>query len=170
MKFFLRFSLILLLSLFLNVTGFSQPVTEIYPLIVSYRADRGSLERFYFVSNSPERRERFKTFYNDYLNKLEQLPFESMSVGGKVDYLLMKRDLQNELYLLNTEEKEYTQIKKYTAPVDPVYQWEQQRRRGKHLPSEEVAKQLNEIYKNIAGATAKLKSEPNLTRELAARA
>jgi hypothetical protein len=38
------------------------------------------------------------------------------------------------------------------------------------LPSEEVAKELNEIYKNIIGSTQKLKSEPNLTRGLASRA
>lgn len=149
---------------------FAQPVTEVYSLIVNYRADRGSLERFYFVSNSPERRERFKTFYNDYLTKLEQLPFESMSVSGKVDYLLMKRDLQNELYLLNTEEKEYNQVKKYISYGDPIYQWEQLRRRGKHLPSEDVAKQLNEIYRNVGASVQKLKTEPSLTRELAARA
>ena len=52
-------------------------VTEVYPLMIQLRADRGSLERFYFLfKNSPERRERFKTLYTDYLNKLEQLPFE----------------------------------------------------------------------------------------------
>lgn len=170
MKSPLRFSVILWLALFLHALAFSQPVTELYPLMISYRADRGSLERFYFVSNSPERRERFKTFYTNYLAKLEQLPFESLTVGGKVDYLLMKRDFQNELFLLNTEEKEYNSIKKYTSYADPIYQWEQQRRRGKHLPSEEVAKQLNEIYKGIVGNAQKLKTEPNLTRELASRA
>jgi hypothetical protein len=165
-----KFSLCLLLGTLVYFSCQAQPITDVYPLIINYRADRGSLERFYFVSNSPERRERFKVFYNDYLARLEQLPFETMSVSGKVDYLLMKRDLQNELYLLNTEEKEFAQIKKLTSYSDPVYQWEQQRRRGKHLPSEEVAKQLNEIYKNIAGSTQKLKAEPNLTRELASRA
>jgi hypothetical protein len=120
MKLSIRFLFIVLILLFCHTQSYSQSVTEVYPLIINYRADRGSLERFYFIPNSPERRERFKTFYNDYLTKLEQLPFENMSVGGKVDYLLTKRDLQNELYLLNTEEKEYNQIKKYTSYGDPI--------------------------------------------------
>lgn len=148
----------------------AQAVSEMYPLIVQYRADRGSLERFYFVNNSPERRERFKTFYKNYLAKLEQLTFEKLTVGGKVDYLLMKRDWENELFLLNREEKEYNLIKKYTTMADPIYAIEQQRRRGKKLNSEEVAKQLNDINKNIKEITSKLKQEPDLTRELAARA
>lgn len=163
-------SLTLLFVLLFTVFSHAQAVTEVYPLIVNFRADRGSLERFYFVSNSPERRERFKVLYKDYLSKLEQLPFESMSVSGKVDYLLMKRDLENELYLLATEEKEFSQIKKYTTFGDPIYEFEKQRRRGKHLNSGEAAKQLNDIFKNIRESNQKLKQEPNLTRELASRA
>ena len=170
MKYFVRFSFGVLFILLCNSICSAQPVTDVYPLIVSYRADRGSLERFYFVANSPERRERLKVFHADYLDKLSKLSFETMTVSGKADYLLTKRDIENELYLLNTEEKEYNQIKKYTSIVDPVYQWEQQRRRGKHLPSAEVAKQLNEIYKSVVSNSQKLKTEPNLTRELAARA
>ncbi len=156
-----------LLFVVLNFSGQAQPVTEVYPLIINFRADRGSLERFYTVSNSPERRERFKTFYKDYFTKLEQLPFETLSVGGKVDYLLMKRDLENELFALTKEEKEVEQIKKYTSLADPVYQLEQQRRRGLHLKSYEVAKQLNDLCKAIQSNTQKLKQEPNLTRALA---
>jgi hypothetical protein len=171
MKFFDRVLIAFLVLLFCDVLSYAQqPVTEVYPLIISYRADRGSLERFYTVANSPERRERFKAFYKDYLTKLEQLPFETMSVSGRADYLLTKRDLENELFALAKEEKEYDQIKKYTSFADPIYQFEQQRRRGKHLNSNDVAKQLNEIYKAVQASSQKLKQEPNMTRELAARA
>lgn len=169
MESFKRISFVLLFILIFN-TFTSAQVTDIYSLIINYRADRGSLERFYFVSNSPERRERFKTFYKDYLIKLDQLPFEKMPVSDKVDYLLMKREFENGLVLLAKEEKEFDQIKKYTSLGDPIYPLEQQRRRGKHLKSDDVAKQLNEIYKAIQSSTQKLKQEPNLTRELASRA
>jgi hypothetical protein len=145
-------------------------VTEVYPLIVQFRADRGSLERFYFVQNSPERRERLTVFYKDYLNKLEQLQFETMSVSGRADYLLMKRDLENELGLLNTEEKEIKQVERYVTIGSPIYALEKKRRRGLHLESSAVAKQLDEINKSIREAMNKLKQDPNVTREVAARA
>lgn len=144
------------------------PVTEVYPLMVQLRADRGSLERFYFVQNSPERRERFKVFYKDYLNKLEQLPFENMSVNGRADYLLMKRDLETELDLLNAEE--IKAIEKYVSIGSPIYELEKKRRRGLHLESSQVAKQLDDVNKSIREMQKKLKQEPNLTREVAARA
>lgn len=146
------------------------PVTEVYPLLVQYRADRGSLERFYFVQNSPERRERFKLFYKDYLNKLQQLPFESMNVSGRADYLLMKRDLETELELLTSEEKEMKLVDKYISIGSPVYELEKKRRRGLHLESNLVAKQLDEVNKSIREMMKKLKQEPNLTREVATRA
>lgn len=145
-------------------------VTDVYPLMIQYRADRGSLERFYFVQNSPERRERFKLFYKDYLNKLQQLPFENMNVGGRADYLLMKRDLETELELLTAEEKEMKLVDRYVSIGSPVYELEKKRRRGLHLESNLVAKQLDEVNKSIREMMKKLKQEPNLTREVATRA
>src|SRR6185295_6784028 len=123
----------------------NQP-TEVYPFIVNLRADEGSLERFYIVPNSEERRERLTAFYKEQLVKLEQLPFEKMSEGGKVDYILMKRELNEELFQLNKEQTERSQIAKLVSAGDPVYIIEQQRRRGEFLKSELVAKQLNDMF------------------------
>jgi Bacterial protein of unknown function (DUF885) len=144
--------------------------TEVAPLLVQYQADRGSLERFYFVTGTTERRERFTQFYNDYKTRLEQLPFEKLSTGGKVDFLLFKRDLEDELFRIDQETKEAAQVNKFVAYGEPIYQIEKQRRRGLHLKSDEVAKQLTIVRKNILEATKKLGQEPNLTRALATRA
>mgnify|MGYP003497947694 CR=1 FL=1 len=149
---------IILLLCFCSLLAFGQPSempSEVYPLITQYEADRGSLQRFYFVQGSPERRERLTEFYKDYLVRLQQLPFESFSVGGKVDYILMKNIFENELGLLAQKEKEVTQLGKLTAYANPVYELEKKRRRGLHLKSEEVAYQLNDIKKNIQAAQKK---------------
>src|SRR5207237_10507711 len=39
--------------------------SEMRTLIEYYIADRGSLQRSFFVNNSPARRERFRKFYSD---------------------------------------------------------------------------------------------------------
>jgi hypothetical protein len=144
--------------------------SEVYPLIIQYEADRGSLERFYFVQGTQERRDRFNQFYNDYLKRLQQLPFESFSVGGKVDYIMIKRIFENELTLIGQEEKEARQVSKLTAHANSIYDLEKKRRRGFHLRSEEVATQLNTIRKNVQSALQKLPQEPSLTVALANRA
>jgi hypothetical protein len=167
MRFFIT-SIFLLSSLY----SFAQTEmpSEVYPLITQYEADRGSLERFYFVQGTQERRDRFNTFYKDYLSRLQQLPFESFSTGGKVDFIMMKRIFENEIALLAQEEKEATQVTKLTAYANPVYEIEKKRRRGLHLKSDEVAQQLNDIKKNVQAALQKLPQEPNLTAALANRA
>lgn len=148
----------------------AKQVTEVSPLIIQFQADEGSLQRFYFIQSSPERRERFKVFYQDYLGRLEKLPFENMSTGGRVDYILLKRDLENELRLLSEEEKEYSSVLKLIAYGDPIYELEKQRRRGAHLQSPAVAAKLNEVLKTVRNASKKIASEPNLTRKQARRA
>jgi hypothetical protein len=144
--------------------------SEVHDLLVNYEADRGSLYRFYTIPNSPERRERFKTFYTDYLTKLQQLPFETMSQGGKVDYLLFRRNLSDELYRLSVEEKEYNLAHKYAAMADPLYELEKKRRRGTPLNGQEVAGSLNNIQKQVVDATKRLSQEPGFTPEIATRA
>ncbi|NKQ94752.1 DUF885 domain-containing protein, partial len=119
--------------------------SEVQPLMVQYDADKGSLSRFYTIVSSPERRERFKTFNRDYLARLEQLKFEKMPVSSQVDFLLFKRQLNNELRLLDKEEKEYNSIHPYLSFADSIYRWEQLRRRGAHLQSESVAVQMKQM-------------------------
>ena len=81
--------LLALAALSFNLPAQSTPaVTEMYSFIVQHEADEGSLERFYIIPGSPERRKRLTEFYEAQLKKLDALPFESSSTGGKVDILL----------------------------------------------------------------------------------
>ncbi len=144
--------------------------SEVNDLLVNYEADLGSLERFYFVNNSPERRERMKAFYNDYLSKLNTLSFDNMSVGGRVDYLMFSRELNDQLFQLQVEEREVSQLSKLVTQADPIYQLEKRRRRGEFLNSAQVAQQLNDVNKTIKLASDGLTREPNYTKALATRA
>lgn len=162
--------LVMITGTTLAQTTSESQLSEVAPLMIRFDADYGSLSRFYFIQNSPEKRDRFKTFYQDYLKQLEQIPFDNMSVAGKVDYLLFKRDLESELFLLAEEAKLHEAVKKFTAYGEPIYQLEIQRRRGKHLPAQDVAGQLNQTLKLVKDATKKIAQEPNLTRQQAAHA
>ncbi len=144
--------------------------SEVHHLMVNFEADRGSLMRFYTVANSPERRERFKQFYTDYLRRLDQLPFETFSQGGKIDYLLFKRTLEDGLHELSVEENEYNQIRKFVAMADPLYELEKKRRRGYSLNSQEVAQTLHDLSEQVEEASRQLARQPNLPPELSERA
>jgi hypothetical protein len=85
-----------------------------------------------------------------------------------VDYVLFKRNLESEQYQLLEEQKTYDQIAKYLTFSDRLYTLQKPRRRGMSVSGEEVAKELNDINKDITTAIDKLKKvdsieQPRLT-------
>lgn len=144
--------------------------SDVEPLMAQYDADKGSLTRFYTITNSPERRERFRKFNEDYLAKLAVLDFDKMGSSSQVDYILFKRRIDNEIRLLDTEEKEYKTIYKYVSFADPIYQLEKTRRRGSQMNAEQVAAELQTISKSLITSAANLKSEQVMPMPLALRA
>src|SRR3989442_15376256 len=75
-----------------------QQTSEVNNVMVQYNADKGSINRFYFVGNSPERRQQLQKLNNNYLQQLEQLDFNALPVSSRVDYLLFRKDLQEQLH------------------------------------------------------------------------
>jgi hypothetical protein len=136
--------------------------SEVQPLMAHYDADRGSLYRFYTLANSPERRERLRKFIQDYIKQLIQLDFDKMQTSSKVDYLLFKRQLDNELRTLDTEEKEYKAIYKYVSFGDPIYDLEKSRRRGAVMHGSEVAARLTAMQQQLQAVSNGLSQEPAL--------
>lgn len=144
-------------SAFQNPSAKDQ-VSELYNMATQLRADYGSLSRFYTVRNSLERRERMVEFFNSYEDKLKKLNFKNLSNAGQVDYVLIKRFIDDNLYQLKQEGEEVDAMREWTSFADPIYAIEKLRRRGKHLDSEDIAKQLDEISKTLEDLSSKLKA------------
>lgn len=136
--------------------------SEVNNLMVQYQADRGSLTRFYAVPFSPERRERLIKFQQDYLLQLESVPFDQLSTGSKVDYILFKRNIDNQLRLLDAEAKGYEQVKKLFLFAPPVYELEKQRRRGLSPDSKKLAADMHTWQQEIRQSMHALKQDPEL--------
>jgi uncharacterized protein (DUF885 family) len=171
-KFLLLLLLITATASFAQNTASSlyDQTSEVNNLMVPYRADNSGLSRFYTITNSPERRERLKRMNKEYLAKLEQLNYDKLPVGSKVDYQLFKRNITNELRLLDAEEKEYNQISKWIPFADSIYAFEKQRRRGEALNLMQFAQLLSSVKTQVGGLTKKLSQEPAMTKELSERA
>ena len=166
LSFFLIFSTVQVLS----QTSLYDQTSEVNDLIVKYYADRGSLTRFYFIENAPERRERFEKFNADYLAQLQKLKFESMPVGSKVDYLLFKRDLEDELRSLEIEKKEYNQLSKWFPFANAIYAIEKPRRRGQQPESEKLSATMKALADEIDNTAKILATEKGIEESLARRA
>jgi uncharacterized protein (DUF885 family) len=119
------------------------------PIIEYYIADRGSLQRSFFVNNSPARRDRFRKFYQDALDRIQKLNFDAMSEAGKVDYILFRNHLDHELRQLDIEEKQQAEI----APLIPfgktIVDMEEARRRMDPIDAAKAATTLNALKKQV---------------------
>lgn len=145
--------------------------SEMADAMIQYDADKASIMRFYSTTsqgdffsrqqgngyNSPERRKRLLELIDEYFTILKKSPFEKWNINGKVDYVLFKRNLESEQYQLLEEQKTYDQVSKYLTFSDRLYNLQKPRRRGLNVNGEEIAKELNDINKNISSAIANLK-------------
>jgi uncharacterized protein (DUF885 family) len=153
-----------------NESVLYEQTSEVNNLMVRYNADESGLKRVYFFTSSPERRERLKKMNDEYINELEKMDFDKLPVGSRVDYILFRRNIREELRKLATEEKEYNQITKWIPFADSIYAIEKPRRRGSAINAMETAKQLTLIQKQIIGISKKLNDETSLDVALASRA
>src|SRR5258708_29754285 len=125
------------------------PESEMRPIIEYYVVDRGSLARSYPVANSPARRDRFRKFYADALERIQKLDFDAMSQEGKVDYVLFKNHLEHELRQLDIEEKQLAEIQPLIPFARTIVELEEARRRMEPIDSAKTAVTLNNLKKQV---------------------
>ncbi len=159
-----------------------EQTSEVAGLITRYGQDIRAIRYFYSpllpsrnfsnaanVLNSPEQRQRLNDIDRDYLGQLAQLDFKAMSTYGKVDYILLKRNITDHQLTLKQEEEEYRQIEKFMPFAAKIYELEKGRRRGAAVDGQQVAALLNDLNKEVLAAMEELKKVESLDRSLADR-
>jgi hypothetical protein len=171
----------LLLVAFVNLNGFAQKelyeqTSEMGTTIVSYQRDIIAVQDFYGptisgggFSNrggnsyaSPEQRKRLIAINTDYLTKLKNLAFDKFSIYGKVDYVLLKKQLTSNLEKLRDDAAVYQNVQKYFPFANEIYELEKQRRRGTYMQGATVATQLTKIMKRVDSASTAFKKSADL--------
>ena len=132
------------------------PCQEVPILIENYTADLRSINRFYIVENSPEKRDRLVKLYQSYLDKLNTFNFDNLAQECKVDYILIQRDLNEGIHLAKDAATDAETVKEWFNFAQPIYELEKARRRGAIMNSQQVALDMNEMNKKIAGLKNKL--------------
>lgn len=144
--------------------------SEVNNIMVQYNADRGTLGRFYAIPNTPDRRERMTSLQETYLKRLEQLDFDKLPVGSRVDYILFRRNLNDELFRLHEEKQETAKVDKWFPFAERIYAIERNRRRGAAPDAEKLAGELNGIAKELLAKKTQLQKDSSMPLELSRRA
>ena len=143
--------------------GEASSVSEMRAILEHYIVDRGSLQRSYPVASSPARRDRFRKFYADALERIRQLNFDAMSQAGKVDYVLFRNHLERELRQVDIEEKQLADMKLLIPFGSAIVNLEEARRRMEPMDSAKTAATLNELKRQVE--TTRRAVEAGLQRE-----
>lgn len=150
------------------------PCQEMPSIIEQYNADYRFLNKFYSPSGnkpfrsgrnegfdtrigSPEKRQRLHKLNEDYLKKLEAINFKSLPQECKVDYILFRRDINENLYHLNRQEQKYENLRPWFPFADRIFALEGDRRRGRQPETEQVAKEWAAIASEISGLQHRVK-------------
>jgi hypothetical protein len=81
------------------------PASELAALVDRYSTDRQTIFRRYPVDYSAERYARLSRFYTDWQQELAAVPFESLSVEGRIDAVLLANRIEYEQRLQAREQK-----------------------------------------------------------------
>lgn len=150
----------LLLCLFVFHDTFAQnEASLVSPLINQYQADENMFSRKYSLKRSDEYFKRMESFYADWLVKLKSLPFEKLSVNERVDYILLKRDINVDT---RTLQENYSEFKSnnFSVPFAAVIiDFEQKRRVGKQQDGVETAKNFKQLISDINTAKKNLSDQ-----------
>lgn len=138
----------LMLLFALQLQAQSNEASLISPLITQYQADETMLNRKYTIKRSEEYFKRMDRFYSSWLAKLKGLPFDKLNVNERVDYTLLKRDINARSRAL---QENYTEFKNtnYTIPfAQGILDFELKRRVGK----QQDGKQTAELFEKLTAA------------------
>jgi len=138
--------------------------------MVQYHADKGSISRFYFVNSSPERRQQLEKLDKQYLQQLEQLDFNTLPVGSRVDYLLFREKLRQELHGLQEEAEQYNRLRSWFPFAEKLYAIEKLRRRGTEQNAPQLAAGFHDIALQINKKAGALEQQQDIDIHLVLRA
>jgi len=145
-------------------------MSEMRDQIVSYQEDVGALSRKYTIRESDEYYSRFSQLHNDWLKKLKDLPFNSFSQEGKVDYVLLKNSIEREEDNLQKSKKDFEQIRTSIKFGEKILPLIVQRRKGDVLDGAMTAAAFNNLKKEIKSTQQEIEKLPKYSDRLSAKA
>ena len=123
--------------------------SELADVVARYRSDRAALGRRYGVEYSPARTKRLEEFTGQWLARLRELSFEKLSQEGRVDYVLLRNELEYEQYQLKREGQQLAEMQSYTPFAATVFELMESRRQLKPVSQQESGRTLSMLSKQI---------------------
>jgi uncharacterized protein (DUF885 family) len=126
-----------------------QSTSEMLWPIARFTTDQGSLDRSYSYQVSPARLARLRQFHTEWLAALEKLDFDGMGLDGRIDYVLLKNQLERELHDVDLQKQRLTEQAPLLPFAESIRDLEEARRRLEDVDSPKAASTLTELVKQV---------------------
>jgi hypothetical protein len=145
-----------ILLLFLSLSIFATDFNEV---VSSYQADKGALQRKYPNPLSEVYFDRFTKFYAEARQDLNKLNFEALTKNQKVDYVLLRNQIDKSIYFHGLELKAFNEVKNVVVKAQPIYSFNENRKTGVKPTSDKLAAEFNTVEKEIRAEIVALKTK-----------
>jgi uncharacterized protein (DUF885 family) len=123
--------------------------SELAAVVSRYQSDRSALGRRYGVEYSPARMQRMEAFTGQWLGRLRAVNFDKLSQEGRVDYVLLRNELEYEQYQLKRDREQLGEMQGYTPFAGTVFDLMEARRQLKPVSQQESGRTLSLLAKQI---------------------
>ena len=136
----------------------SNEASLLSPFINQYQADETMLNRKYSLKRSEEYFQRMDRFYASWLAKLKALPFAKLTVNERVDYTLLKRDINVDAAASKSAYAEF-KTSNFTVPfAKTIIDFEQKRRIGTQQDGQTTASNFKQLIAAIDNTTKSVRN------------
>ena len=141
-----------------TMTAPSQQVMA--PLVQRFRLDTRSMARLYTVDNGTALYANYKRFYEQWLAELDQLPFDSFGVDDRLDWVMLRNQIQFELRELAAAGKRFQEAEPLVPFLRPLVNLAEARRLMQPQDGAASAAVLDKALSEVAKAQEALLAAP----------
>jgi uncharacterized protein (DUF885 family) len=144
---------------------------DLRELVARYQADRGALRRFHGGVGSPTRLARLARAAEDWRAELARVDFEALGPDGRIDWLLLRTELESDLAELAREQRRAHEEEPLLPYAARILALAEARQRVEPLVNEEAAGELDALADAVAELhAAQAQTKPEVARSVAKRA
>jgi len=132
--------------------------SEMREAIVRYATDERNLTRSIPVTSSPPGRKRLEQFYRGWLDASGRLDYGAMGRDGRIDFLLLRNEVDHELRQLEIRGKRTDEVASLVPFADAIAGLEESRRRMEPIDPPKVAGRLTDLAKRTDQARKDLEA------------
>jgi len=157
-----------------RVEGWLQPSRgfDMAAAIQRYSTDASTLHKFYDTPLSQETNEAFAGFETSWQNLLEQVPFESLDIESRIDWLLLRARLRHQQHRRELANEKWDEMKQLIPFAGVILALDDNLRRMVFIDGAVAARQVSEIGTQLADLkgqidSGRLKATPTVGRRAA---